>query len=151
MSTELKNLSDEQLIKYHQAYSKLTPRERDRHLTGIDHKKGYHIVRLVQQAEMVLSSGDLDLEKNRELLKDVRNGEWTLEQLETWFEKRQSDLDTLYTSSPLPLLPQYDKLKPLLLSCLEARYGSLSAYFNLEGSEQVAADKLRKIKEIINE
>jgi predicted nucleotidyltransferase len=118
---------------------------------GYDVKFAYHVVRLVQQAEMVLSTGDLDLEANRELLKEVRAGEWSLEKLETWFEKRQSDLDTLYINSPLPLLPRYDKLKPLLMNCLEARYGSLSAYFNLEGSEQIATEKLRKIKEIINE
>jgi hypothetical protein len=117
---------------------------------GYDVKFAYHVVRLVQQAEIVLSTGDLDLELNRELLKEVRNGEWTLEQLEAWFEKRQADLDTLYINSNLPPLPEYDKLKPLLMQCLEAHYGSLSAYFNMEGSEQVAADKLRKIKEIIN-
>ena len=46
-------------------------------------KFGYHVVRLVQQADMVLNEGDLDLERNRELLKAIRRGEWTLDELKT--------------------------------------------------------------------
>lgn len=118
---------------------------------GYDVKYAYHLVRLVQQSEMVLMTGDLDLEANRELLKNIRAGQWTLEQLEEWFFKRRQDLETLYVDSKLRSAPDYDTLKSLLMQCLEARYGSLSAYFNLEGSDQVAADKLRRIKEIVNE
>lgn len=118
---------------------------------GYDVKNAYHVVRLVQQCEMVMTKHDLDLELNRELLKDVRSGAWTLERLESWFEKRQSDLETLYVNSDLRLVPDYDILKSLLMQCLEAKFGSLDAYFNSEGSDKIAQDKLERIKAIVNE
>ena len=118
---------------------------------GYDVKNAYHVVRLVQQAEMVLNHHDLDLEENRELLKSVRRGEWTLAELTTWFKNRQIQLDGLYISSSLRLMPETDKIKKLLFLCLEAKFGSLSAYFNIEGSDKIAQDKLARIKEIVNE
>jgi len=117
---------------------------------GYDVKNAYHVVRLVQQAEMVMTTHDLDLELNRELLKSVRRGEWTLERLEEWFEQRQRDLDTLYVTSDLRLVPDYDTIKSLLMQCLEAKFGSLQAYFNSEGSDRIAQDKLAQIKAIVN-
>lgn len=118
---------------------------------GYDVKFGYHVVRLVQQAEMVMTEGDLDLEKNRELLKAVRRGEWTLDELKSWFDKRKDDLDTLYTKSELRYTADVPKIKELLFQCLEINYGSLSEYFNLEGSDRVAADKIKRIRDIVNE
>lgn len=117
---------------------------------GYDVKNAYHVVRLVQQAEMVMTTHDLDLELNRELLKDIRSGSWTLERLESWFEKRQDDLETLFVTSDLRLTPDYDTIKSLLMQCLEAKFGSLAAYFNSEGSEKIAQEKLAQIKAIVN-
>jgi predicted nucleotidyltransferase len=118
---------------------------------GYDVKFGYHIVRLVQQAEMVMNDHDLDLEKNRELLKAIRRGEWALDELESWFKKRQGDLETLYIESTLRSQPDYDKIKELLFQCLEMHFGSLAAYFNLEGSNRTALDKMRRIRGIMDE
>lgn len=118
---------------------------------GYDVKNAYHVVRLVQQAEMVLTHHDLDLEENRELLKSVRRGEWTLQDLDDWFKIRREQLDGLYITSELRLVPEYDMIKRLLMQCLEAKFGSLSAYFNIEGSDKIAQDKLARIKEIANE
>jgi len=117
---------------------------------GYDVKNAYHVVRLVQQAEMVMTTHDLDLELNRELLKDVRSGAWTLDRLEKWFEQRQRDLDTLYVTSDLRLAPDYDTMTSLLMNCLEAKFGSISAYFNNEGSDKIAQAKLAEIKAIVN-
>lgn len=118
---------------------------------GYDVKFAYHVVRLVQQAEMVMSEHDLDLEKNRELLKAIRRGEWTLDELESWFKKRQDDLETLYTKSDLRYTADEAKIKELLYQCLEMKFGSLSAYFNLDGSTKVVLDKMKRIKQIIEE
>lgn len=115
---------------------------------GYDVKFAYHVVRLVQQAEMVMVRGDLDLEENRELLKGIRRGEWTLPELKAWFQKRQDDLETLYTKSTLRYEPDTAKIKELLLQCLEIKFGSLSKYFNLEGSNQIALNKLKRINAI---
>lgn len=118
---------------------------------GYDVKFAYHVVRLVQQAEMVMMEHDLDLEKNRELLKTIRRGEWTLPELEAWFKQRQTDLDALYIKSDLRYSPDEPKIKELLFQCLEMHYGSLSSYFNLDGSNRIVLDKMKRIKGIIDE
>jgi predicted nucleotidyltransferase len=119
---------------------------------GYDVKFAYHVVRLIQQAEMVLTTGDLVLDEdgNRELMKAVRRGEWTLEELEEWFKRRTAELETLYIDSDLQYSPNESKLKELLYQCIEAHHGSLSNYFNLEGSERVAQEKLKQIKDILD-
>src|SRR5262245_49407533 len=40
---------------------------------GYDTKFAYHLIRLLNEAEQILAEGDLDLMRNREQLKDVRN------------------------------------------------------------------------------
>ena len=119
---------------------------------GYDVKFAYHVVRLVQQAEMVLMEHDLvlDREDNRELMKSVRRGEWSLEELESWFKRRTQELETLYVDSDLRYKPDEGKLKELLFNCLEAHYGDLSAYFNLTGSDEVLRDMIDQIRRIVN-
>jgi len=99
---------------------------------------------------MVMLEQDLDLEKNRELLKSVRRGEWTLDRLEEWFKARQLQLDGLYVSSDLRLTADVVTIKSLLMNCLEAKFGSLSAYFNVQGSDKIAHDNLAEIEVIVN-
>jgi hypothetical protein len=93
---------------------------------GFDVKFGYHVVRLLNEVEQILTEGDLDLERNREQLKAIRNGEWTLDQLKDYFSSKERELETLYTSSKLPHGPDEGAVKQLLLDCLEQHFGSLS-------------------------
>ena len=51
---------------------------------GYDVKFAYHVVRLMNEVEQILVEGDLDLQRNREQLKSIRRGEWTLDQLKEW-------------------------------------------------------------------
>lgn len=92
---------------------------------GYDVKFAYHVVRLVLQCEQILIEHDLDLERNRELLKAIRRGEWTEQRLRNWFEQKESELEELYNRSTLRHSPDEDALKNLLLDCLEQHYGSL--------------------------
>lgn len=117
---------------------------------GYDTKFAYHVVRLVQQAEMVLTTGDLDLEDNRELLKSIRRGDWTLDELEAWFKKRDGELDELYLTSDLPYSPNVDMIKEIMFQCLEAHFGSLSHVFNIEGDNQLMSEKLSKIRKVLD-
>ena len=48
---------------------------------GYDVKFAYHVVRLLLEVEQILVAGDIDLECDREQLKAIRRGEWTLPQL----------------------------------------------------------------------
>lgn len=92
---------------------------------GYDTKFATHLVRLLNEVEQVMIEGDLDLQRNREQLKSVRDGEWTLDQLESYFEFKERSLEDLYTKSNLPHSPDEKRIKQLLLNCLEEYYGSL--------------------------
>lgn len=93
---------------------------------GMDTKFAYHVARLVLQAEQILMEGDLDLMRNRELLKSIRRGEWSLAQLESWFAVKEKDLETIYAHSKLRNEPDEPQIKRLLMECLEHHYGDLS-------------------------
>ena len=94
---------------------------------GYDVKFAYHVVRLMNEVEQILVEGDLDLQRNREQLKSIRRGEWTLDQLKEYFTNKEHALETAYANSKLPHGPDEERVKELLLNCLEHHYGSLSA------------------------
>ena len=95
----------------------------DKH--GYDVKFAYHIVRLLNEVEQILVEQDLDIQRNREQLKSIRRGDWTLKQIETYFEEKELELEKLYTSSSLRHSPDEEGIKELLMECLEMHYGSL--------------------------
>jgi predicted nucleotidyltransferase len=92
---------------------------------GYDVKFAYHVVRLLNEVEQILTEGDLDLMRNREQLKSIRRGEWTEQQVRDYFAKKEAELETLYQESKLPWGPDEPRVKQLLLDCLEEHYGSL--------------------------
>lgn len=94
---------------------------------GFDTKYAYHLVRLLLEVEQILATGTIDLERDREQLKGIRRGDWTLEQLEQWAQSKEHALEELYSTSKLPYGPDEAKLKRHLLHCLEAHYGDLSS------------------------
>lgn len=110
---------------------------------GYDTKFGYHVVRLVSECEQILMEGDIDLQRNNEPLKAIRRGEWTEERLRQWFADKESHLERLYAESPLPATPDEERIKTLLLNCLEEHYGSLDGCV-VEPDRAVAA--LRSIQ-----
>ncbi|MCW3061212.1 MAG: putative nucleotidyltransferase, partial [Capsulimonas sp.] len=64
------------------------------------------------------------------------------------FERKERDLETLYTNSKLAHAPDEAKIKQLLLDCLEHHYGSLSeCVVNVDA----AADTLRRIRGILEQ
>lgn len=89
-------------------------------------KEAYHVVRLALQCEQLLTEGDLDLERNSEILKSIRRGEWSLEKLVTWFEDKERQLEELHSRTTIPYSPDEAAIKELLLRCLEMHYGSIS-------------------------
>ena len=109
---------------------------------GYDTKYALHLVRLMSNVEQILIEGDLDIEKDREMLKAIRRGEWSLEQVQSYFDSKERDLESLYTSSKLPHSPDEPSVKNLLLDCLEQHFGSLSGVVVRED------EVLRKMQEI---
>ena len=108
---------------------------------GYDLKFAYHCVRLMNEVEQILIEHDLDLQRNREQLKSIRRGEWTLEQFEDYFTNKEHALETAYANSSLPHGPDEEKIKKLLLDCLEQHYGSLqSAVVRVPQLDSLVAD-----------
>lgn len=93
---------------------------------GMDSKYAYHLVRLLNEVEQILTEGDLDLMRNREQLKAIRRGEWSADQVKVYFEEKERHLEGVYAASTLPAVPDEAGIRQLLLDCLEHHYGSLS-------------------------
>jgi len=109
---------------------------------GYDVKFAYHIVRLLNEVEQILVEHDLDLQINREQLKSIRRGDWTLEQIETYFEEKELELEKIYLNSTLRYSPDEEGIKKLLIECLEMHYGNLDSAVvqhdkNLQGLKDI--------------
>ncbi len=93
---------------------------------GYDTKSGYHVVRLALEGEQILTEGTLELDRNGEFLKAVRRGKFTKDELIEWFKDREAQLRKLYDESTvIPHKADEEKLRTLLLECLEMHYGTL--------------------------
>ena len=112
---------------------------------GYNTKSAYHVVRLMLEAEMVLEEGDLDLERHREQLKFVREGGYTLPELEEWFKNKEMTLAVSHANSTMPITADYGLLKSLLLECLEMHYGTLDNPIFDHVASDVMLDKIRAI------
>lgn len=112
---------------------------------GYDVKFGYHVVRLVLEVEQILVENDLDLERNREVLKAIRRGEWTEQRIRDFLSDKERSLEDVYHKSTLPYSADEEKIKEVLLQILEAHYGSLSNALVIPGAEKRALSEIRAI------
>lgn len=115
---------------------------------GYDVKFAYHVVRLLNEVEQILTERDIDLQRNNEQLKSIRRGDWKLEEIENYFKIKEVELESAYTASKLPWGPDEGKIKELLLHILEEHYGRLGsdAIVRLD----VKDSALRSIRDIID-
>ncbi len=124
----LSNLTMDDLEHYktilEKGYNK-TVRFEDQKEFQQDRKFLYHIVRLYDEVDQLLMEGDMDLQRAKEIMKAVRRGEWTLEQVESWVQEKDKALEVAYSKSSLQDVPDEKELTNLLLKCLEEHYGSL--------------------------
>lgn len=114
---------------------------------GYDVKFAYHIVRLLLEVEQLLTEGSMDLERDREVYKSIRRGEWKLEDIEEYFKVNEPRLVALADKSKLPHSPSEEAIKKLLLNCLEQHFGSID---DCVVTEVKSIKALREIEEIIN-
>ncbi len=136
--TTLENLSDEELLALDSWFQGLSKREKETTVKGTDTKFAYHVIRLALEGEQILMEHDLDIERNAEILKAVRRGDWSEEKLRSWFDAKEKHLEELYTKSTLRHSPDEEAIKDLLMNCLEQHYGSLDQAVKRE----VPVDKL---------
>lgn len=97
-------------------------RKKDVEKYGYDLKYAYHLVRLLNEIEQILLEGNLDIERNREQLKSIRDGRWNLYEIKEYFQMKERSLEELHLKSELPDKPQYDKIRNLLYKCLSMHF-----------------------------
>ncbi len=115
---------------------------------GYDIKFAYHVVRLCLEAEQILETGDLDIRRDSELIKSIRRGEWTEEQVRKFFTDSEESMRKLYDeSTAVPHSPNEDAIKELLLNCLEEHYGSLADAVHVEGRALKAVNEIADVLE----
>ncbi len=113
---------------------------------GIDVKQAYHLIRLLDEIEQILTTGDLDLRRNREHLKAIRRGEMLEADIRKFASDKEHALEQMYHESDLPYGPDEEAIKQLLLDCLEEHYGSLDGAIVTDNQPVVA---LREIADVI--
>lgn len=114
---------------------------------GFDVKFAYHVVRLLDEAEQILEHQDIDIQRAREQLKEIRRGGIPEEEIRRWAAEKEAQLEKLYHESTLQHSPDEGKIKTLLLQCLEQHYGSLEKAITIPGAERRA---LQQIAEIVD-
>lgn len=150
-STEsLKHLSQEELGNYFGIYYEgilKSSRFEMIKINKYDIKFGYHLLRLLDEAQQLLETGEMDLQRAKEPMKSIRRGEWKKEDIISWAKDKEKELEIAFTNCKLPDKAPEDKLKALLLQCLEEHYGSLS---NIIPQPDWAVNGLRSIDELLN-
>lgn len=116
---------------------------------GYDSKFLYHTYRLVTECEQLLETGDMDLQLYKEAFKAIRRGDMNLQDVKDWFTSKEKYVQELYQSCTfLPNKPDEEKIKQLLLDCLEHHYGSLANAITIPTAIEA---KLKKINEYAEE
>lgn len=85
---------------------------------GYDVKFAYHIVRLLHEVEQLLTEAHVELDRHKTLLKTIRQGGWTLPELEQYVQDKVHTLDQLHPNSILPDTPNHQAVRALLVDCL---------------------------------
>lgn len=114
---------------------------------GFDTKSASHVVRLALECEQILSEGTLDLTRHADRLKAIRRGEVTEEEIRSFFAAKERYLDELYEKSVLPMVPDMDKIRNLLLECIELHYGSVAKLVSSESRDRQTMREIRALVE----
>ncbi len=94
---------------------------------GFDVKYAYHLVRLLYEAEMILTEGTIDIRRHKEHLKTIRRGDIPKDDILKWASEKEAYLERAFENTKLRAEPATAEVKQLLLECLEHHYGTLSA------------------------
>jgi predicted nucleotidyltransferase len=150
IADKMRGYAYSELKKLQKGYNPVTNGKRyaSQQKYGFDVKSAYHVVRLMLEAQMALETGDLDLEYNREHLKLVRRGEYTLAELKAWFHAKDIELNEIKSKSSLPLRADPERLRLLLLECLELHFGK--SFGEFKGGDGVAVETLEMIRRLVN-
>jgi hypothetical protein len=89
-----------------------------------DTKHGAHLVRLLKMCREILTTGEVNVwrgDRDAEELVAIRNGAWTYEQVVSWAEKEDAELDVIYKSGKyaVPGEPDRNAIDALCVELVE--------------------------------
>jgi hypothetical protein len=124
-----------------------TKRFESQKIHNTDVKFLYHVFRLMDQAEFILNNFDLDLQEESRVakMKAIRSGQLTYDQVAEHFSNSEQRLLNLYETSKLPMRPDKDAIKSILMSVLEDHYGSLSDVIRSGTTSELVLKEIRGI------
>ena len=138
---------DQQLVVcFEMPFGTLVTRSKGRVAIQGNCKFAYHVVRLMLEVEQILVEQDLNLERNSEILKAIRRGEWSEQRIRDFLSEKESSLEEFYHKSTLPYGPDEDKIKSVLLQVMEQHYGSLE---NAVRDVDVSSKCLREVVSVL--
>lgn len=112
----------------------------------IDWKFAYHIVRLLLEAEQILRDNDLELARDGQFLKSIRQGYMTVDEILVWFGDKEKYLDKLCQESVLPSRPDREKIRKVLCDCLACVYENLDEVIYIPQTDlDTAIGEIRRI------
>lgn len=114
---------------YREYWEWVEKRNEDRYLGNVEHGKGYdaknmmHTIRLLQVAEEILTTGTLNVKRpNRDELLSIKKGHFQYDELLTKADALMERIESAYDKSPLPELPDSQKIEPVLVQMREVLY-----------------------------
>jgi len=127
--SKFRGYASAQMAKLEQGANRSNPKRAETiEKYGYDTKFLMHVARLALECEQILLTGELDLKRDSQFLLSIRRGEMTLEDGKKWWASKERDLETAYANcKAVPMVPDEERIKSLLLECLSMHYGSLEA------------------------
>lgn len=110
---------------------------------GFDCKMAYHLLRLLDEIEQILTTNDIDLMRNRDECIAMREGRWgTFERLENYFNNKIESLEAVLLKGSLPMQPREGELHQLLSNCIEIHYGSMDK--SMKKQEYISTSEIKE-------
>jgi predicted nucleotidyltransferase len=110
---------------------------------GYDVKYAAHAIRLISNCRQMIENQTIDLRRDREMVKAIRRGEWTLSQIRDYCNKQELYLEDIVNKSNLPPKPNINTVRSLLLSCIKEHYQDVS--FVNQSSEHEILQNIKKL------
>lgn len=112
---------------------------------GYDTKFAGHAVRLLLEAEQISREGNLVLDRNAKFLRNICEGEWSLEQVETFVETKLIHLEEDFSNSKINEYENTKDIKEILMNCLEMKFGNIEKM-----TVNLNENMLKEIQSVLN-
>ena len=110
-----------------------------------DTKFAAHTIRLMDNCEQIITNKNIDLQRNKEMVKAIRNGEYTLKQIKEYAQQKELLLEKLVAESDLRKTVNKDEIRALLLECISYSYQNIN--FIQPNKEKMIIEQIKELIE----